>query len=267
MLKKLALGTIISVTVTANADQWEPVINMAVEQLKQSGESGVVSGCLGVSESKFIKEYRPMLKSCLSKHGISGDEAAMDQCFVDEIVSRFGTPESKVLSCKEQIAETEEEQEEIDFSNLTDEEAQALIAKQQQQAMKEMEAMVQASKAASKGTEHLITLPVYAQSEIVAHYSMGMSFDDGKFSLPVATFSSGDSVNAIVEFYKQKLPNFQSKDYGDGLVIFMEKIPENFEPLRDMETYQNTPHVAIYTVGAGDSKALQTTIEIAYSKS
>lgn len=265
MFKKLVLAAILSLSHQASADQWEPIVNMVIEQFKSSGELAGVSSCLGVSESKFLSEYKPILRNCLQEHGMAEgeeSEAKMDACFEKQILQRFNLSQSKFDHCKEQFSDNDEEMPEQDLSHLSDEEFAKVMEAQQQQSMKELESLNRAMRSASAGTENLVTLPIYKNSQIQSHFSMGMQFGDGQNSLPVAMFSSKDSVERVVEFYKKELSGFQHKNF-DGMVIFMKQFPTGFDPLKDMKAYQSTPHVSIYSLGGSASG---TTIEIAYKK-
>ena len=53
-----------------------------------------------------------------------------------------------------------------------------------------------------------ITLPIYGESEMVLNKTLGMDFDDGRRSLPFATFVSDSHYDDVVTYYKKALPDF-----------------------------------------------------------
>jgi len=268
MLKPFIVAALFFISTQTIADQWEPMINLAVEHLKRSGQLSEIASCVGTSEAQFIAKYRTVVKSCFKQHGtaLEGDagEDAMDACLESQMLRQFNISQNTLSDCQEQFADEVLVETEPDYSALSEAELNELISQEIEQGHQALDMMLEASKEASEGTEHLITLPVYQDSQIMAHYAMGMRREDGSLTLPVATFSSSDSVEKIIAFYQQQLPNFEMKNFQGGLAIFMEKIPDEFNPLADMQIYQSIPHITIYALGGDSSDS--TTIEIAYQR-
>jgi hypothetical protein len=109
--------------------------------------------------------------------------------------------------------------------------------------------MQKLAKELSAGTEHLISLPIYKPSTLSSNYIDGYELSDANTSLPVATFSTADSVETVSDFYKKSLPSFQFSEIGSGY-HFMEEIPDDlFLQMNDFKntTIYSVPHVVIYT--------------------
>jgi hypothetical protein len=109
--------------------------------------------------------------------------------------------------------------------------------------------MQKLAKELSAGTEHLISLPIYKPSTLSSNYIDGYELSDANTSLPVATFSTADSVETVSDFYKKSLPSFQFSEIGLGY-HFMEEIPDDlFLQMNDFKntTIYSVPHVVIYT--------------------
>lgn len=112
-----------------------------------------------------------------------------------------------------------------------------------------LESMQKLAKELSAGTEHLISLPIYKPSTLLSNSIDGYELSDANTSLPVATFSTADSVETVSDFYKKSLPSFQFSEIGSGY-NFMEEIPDDlFLQMNDFKntTIYSVPHVVIYT--------------------
>jgi hypothetical protein len=111
-----------------------------------------------------------------------------------------------------------------------------------------LESMQKLAKELSAGTEHLISLPIYKPSTLLSHSIISYEFSDDN-TLPVATFSTADSVETVSDFYKKSLPSFQFSEIGSSY-NFMEEIPDDlFLQINDFKntTIYSVPHVVIYT--------------------
>ncbi len=203
---------------------------VALEQLEQKLET------LTLQQEELLNQ--------VERASMSPEELAMDN-----ILSQVG-----------ENGPTAEQQQEIERLQ------QVLINKSTQQ----MNNMLSLASAASQGTEDQITLPIYKNSQIIMHMTQGMGMgDSGMTTLPAATFAAFDSLDTVFKFYQSKLSNFQHKKLSENEIIFMEKIPFNFNVLTHMEAYMTTPHVLIRKANGGDGMApenTQTLIEIAYKR-
>ncbi|TQV71811.1 hypothetical protein FKG94_19400 [Exilibacterium tricleocarpae] len=135
----------------------------------------------------------------------------------------------------------------------------------QQQQLAEMMAKVSR---ASQGTEDQVTLPVYANSKIMMH-ALDPSIMGQAGQLPAATFASPDTVEKVLAFYRQQLPNFEYKELPGGEHILMESMPPGFAILSHMEAYYTTPHVLIRADRGQPGLTPENTrsfIEIAYRR-
>ena len=97
---------------------------------------------------------------------------------------------------------------------------------------------------AGRASLQQITLPVYKNSQIMAH-AMDMGLGDWGGQLPAATFVSSDTPEQVLAFYRQQLPDFHYKQLEGGEHILMETMPERFGILSHMQEYYSTPHVLI----------------------
>jgi len=250
----------------AIADQTDAMIEMAIGQMQRDGDLDEITSCLGVSEAQFLDAFRNTMRYCMDKYGFDvSSQEAMTACFESRTKQQLDVSDSVMDRCEERFAEDEEDEAPMDYSRMSDDEIEAQIALEQRQAMEMMESILAMSKEASKGTEGSISLPIYSPSEIVLHHLNGMTDEQGEATLPVATFSSSDSVAEIAVFYRARLTDFEEKDYDGEMIIFMETLPRTFDPLADIDVYMRTPHVAIYEIASG-SKGTNTTIEITYRK-
>lgn len=106
---------------TIKAAQWEPVVNMAIEHLKLSGELPAITSCIGVTESEFLSEYKPILGRCLREHGIVVEneqkEAEMNSCFEKQMLMRFNLSKARLNQCKAKFASDGEGIEDADDSS------------------------------------------------------------------------------------------------------------------------------------------------------
>lgn len=260
--RHLVLFAMLVVTLPSKSYNIDFVVNMAVEQMKQSGVLSGISSCLNVKENEFLKAYTKTVRHCLNKHGMDeSSEAAVQSCFTDQTKARLNVSDSVFNQCSQKFAETEEEAE-VDYAELSDEEFDKHLEKKRLEEIETMKSMVEMSHAMNKGTEKNITLPVFPGSKIIAHYQKGMTINENTQTLPVATFSSTKKVQEVVDFYRKKLPKFKLKKDSDQSFILMESIPEGFDTLKDIALLYNTPHIEIYKNGS--AKDADTSIVISY---
>ena len=136
--------------------------------------------------------------------------------------------------------------------------------------MEQMEEVMQWVSEASEQSLHLITLPVYENSQVMMHMadSSQMEMAGVTNALPSATFASKDPAEKILAFYRKKLPDFKYKHLGNGEHILMETMPDDFNILKDMDLYLSTPHVLIRPMDGkaalGAPADAQSSIEVSY---
>jgi hypothetical protein len=231
------------------ANEKDAMVEMIVNMMKQSVDLDSLSNCLGVTETNFIDAYTKTIEVCIPKDGLEGN------CMEELAPEILGISKTKFDSCTpdDDVSEHEHEhehEEDIDYSALSEEEMTALREKKQAEGMALMEEMAAIMKKSSEGTESKISLPVYSPSTIASHYNRGMQNNKGKTTLPVATFTTKDSVEKVAEFYKKSLPDFEI-DHNKGLYYVMKKIPDDLMKL-SFDT-ENLPlyfieHIAIYSL-------------------
>jgi len=256
---------VISTTAQVKADQLTAMIDMSVKQMKSDPDFKGFTACLEVSESKFLQAFRKTMRYCMDKHAFAEfPENAMNACFDSQTEQRLGISGSRYKRCGEEYPgdEASSEAADVDYSNMSEEELEQQMLVEQQRAKELLGSIVAMSEAASKGTEGQITLPIYSPSKIVTHI---MDDEDNPKAIPVALFHSNDSLSKIAAFYDNHLNGYDKKTYDEGMVIYMMNMEKDFEPLADIELYQQLPHVAIYQF-ADDNGKQKTSIEIAYIK-
>lgn len=254
-------------TLPVAADQVDMMIDMSVTQMKSAGELSDISKCLGVTEAKFLDTFKYTMRFCADKHGFEEEsEQALNTCFSEQSKQGLGVSESVFKQCEERFAEEEVTDDEIDYSELSEEQFEQRMKRQQQQSKQALDSMMAMSKAASRGTEDQVTLPIYTKSEIISHYTKGMTNSLGKNTLPIATFISRDSVDKVVKFYQKELPDFELDVFQESMYTFIKEIPANFNEMMmdtNMPLY-SIPHVEIYGITVDGSK--QTNIAITYKR-
>jgi hypothetical protein len=248
LMKKLVTlivtTALLSLPVITKADENDAMVEMIFNMMKQSGEMSSVSNCLGVTEKNFIKSYKKTIRDCIPQDGLEGD------CMEKSAPKNFGVSKNKFDACTSDDSEAAEQEEDLDYSTLSDEERVILFKKEQADSIARFEEMAALMKKSSEGTEDKISLPVYSPSTIASHYGRGMKNSQGKVTLPVATLTTKDSVENVIEFYKKSIPDFEIKD-NMGVYYVMNKIPEDLAKLSfDTENLPLyfIPHIEIYSL-------------------
>jgi hypothetical protein len=94
-----------------------------------------------------------------------------------------------------------------------------------------------------------------------------MQNSKGKLTLPIATLTSEDSVETVVDFYKKALPNFKIEQSND-LYYIMENPPKDlFKLSMDVENLPLyfVPHIEIYSLKVSGKET--TFIVVSYKPS
>jgi hypothetical protein len=244
LLIVIATSTLLSLSINAKADKNEAMVEMIVSMMKKSGEISGLSRCLGITEDSFLNAYKKTIEVCIPKDGLEGN------CMEESASEVFGISKAKFDACTNDDTELSDQEENIDFSTLSEEEKMAFIEKQQAEGLARMEEMADLMKKASEGTENDITLPVYNPSSLTSHYVNGMESNSGKKTLPVATFTTSDSVEKVIEFYEESLPTFKVSKSGE-IYYVMKEVPNNlFQLSMDMENLPlySVPHIETYSL-------------------
>ncbi len=248
----------IMVSLVVRADQMDNTVKMLINQMKQDPVGPKMFACLEVSESKFYTAFEKTLRYCFKKH--ANDDSSddkMDTCFESQTAQNLKINPSKITECENKFLEDGTHSGEIKndgSDNMSPEEIQ-------QAGLDRLKKTMTMLKTMSQGTEDQITLPIYAPSEIVSHFTKETSQAG---TAPVAMFQSSDSVAKIIAFYDAKLSHFDKKLFDSGMAVYMENMPEGFDLLNSMDFYQKTPHVTVYSIN--DPSGSKTMIEIAYPR-
>jgi len=230
----------------------EEFMNAMIDQQLNSGEFKEPAKCLGVSEKKIADSTKSVFSTCVKSVGMTEDDA-LDNCVKTAMPKALGVAKGKFESCAQKF----EEEDEADMAadSFDPKEIEALAA-----------GLENTLQAAASGSEGKITLPVYPGSKIQSHFEDGMKFGEVQ-TPPGAMFSSSDSVQQIVAFYKKSLKGYDYKDMGKFGHLFMKNMPANFDFMKDMNLYLSTPHVLVTGFGgAGGPRGAKSKIEIAYEK-
>ncbi len=249
---------LLNISTLVKAGENDAMVDMMLNMFKQSGAIGPLSNCLDIPEPVITKAYKKLVGFCILKDGLEGN------CMESLAPEYFGVSNDKFLACTSDDTEVAEQEEEVDYSTLSEEERTALLAKQQAEGMALLESMTALVKKNSKGTEGEISLPIYSPSTIITNYTSGMENSKGEMTLPMASFTTKDSVEKVTEFYKKSLPDFEIK-YNMNTYYVMKKIPEDLTKLSfDTENLPLyfIPHIAFYSSSASGQK--ETTIVISY---
>lgn len=126
----------------------------------------------------------------------------------------------------------------------------------QEQSRGKMEYALSMMQQASKGTEDLITLPIYEPSQIMIHLTDGAKFD-GEKTLPTATFKTADAPDKIIAFYRQQLPGFKEVPLPPAFRATM--LAEKIIPDARIMEYAKVPHITVSAKKDGS-----TVIEVGY---
>ena len=270
----------------ANASANSAMVDMWVENMKNEGAFKHLSSCSGKPVGQLEKAFRKDASHCVDKFGV-GNPQAMSECIQQQSMKSTGLTQAEMQTCEESHQAYQESddalspiEQEMDalHDQIGDREPtsaelaklKALQAKMMSNSRANIDQYLEAGKQQSKQTAHLISLPRYPDSQVMMHMHRPseMSVEDETFhTLPAATLASAASFAKVVAFYQKKLPNFEMKKISDDNVVFMEKMPKNFDVLTHMKEFATTPHVAISSyrgASAAVPNGTQTSIEIAY---
>ncbi len=289
--QRLVLGLLMVVSTTHLARASDPMIDAAMEMFRESGNLQQVGQCLDKEPSLVEQSVRAAMKKCLFQPDQS--EAAVNQCMESTLAQQLGVSKSILQGCEfeetddhtefsDQYLNKYEQQLDELYQQIGDNEPTAqqqakidalieqMTQHEMEQSEKELAQFQNFASAASANTMHLITLPIYENSEIIMHITEGGNMEWGDKvikTLPAATFSSSAPIEDIIAFYKTKLPNFKAKQVDEEMFLLMESMPEDFNLLKHIDKYSSTPNISISKRKATNSpKGTQAIIEIAYRR-
>jgi len=247
--------------VWAGEEKNRAMFDMMISMVKNAptGELDASAKCLGVSKAKLAGILEQGMEACYQQHKSESFEqfmASIESCTESSIQKHSGFSQAQVDRCKSAHDDGYDDSAPEAFDMAAHE---ARLA----------ETMQSVSKASEK-TLHLITLPIYQNSQVMMHAIDGVNFAGVDGSLPAATFASVDSAEQILAFYKKQLPAYKYKRLEDGAHILMETMPADFDLLTHSNMYMTTPHVLIRSmqdpVAAGAPEGTQSSFELAYKE-
>jgi len=242
------------------ADQIDNIIDMAIAQMEGSKDFDKDAKCLGIPKPKMLKGQRKILRYCFDKNGVNDDNTeAFNRCIKQQTIKQLGISDSTFTKCANEPSQ-DDAPPSINPADISPQDYQ-------KQAQESLDKILEMTKAISKGTEHLVTLPIYQPSEIVTHYTNGMTNSSGKQTLPVATFSSTSDIKQVVNFYKKKLPKFDVKSFDNNNFTFIKNSPKDFDRLSmdfDNMPLFFIPHITISKITINGRENIN--IAITYQK-
>lgn len=272
-MKKLAALLLCSSSVLANPTQQQQ-IDMMLSMMENSGSLTRLAQCLELSKAKVTEALRNSYAACgVADMYSENANAALEACLESKIPSFSGLPAARWQECGEQedeqpdpmLAELDALYERIGEREPTAAEQQQieqLLQQMQQSGIAKMEMMVDGMIAGSQGSEHLITLPLYPQAQLLINIPAqagveigGQAFD----TLPGASFVTTDSPQQVLQYYRQQLNDYtvhRSSLSTAGEVALMQHLPAGFDYVKDMGRAFSIPHVYIQPASAAEQKRL-----------
>ena len=272
-MKKLAALLLCSSSVLANPTQQQQ-IDMAISMMESSGTLTRLAQCLDLSKAKVTDALRKTYAACgLAEMHDESSNTVFEACMVSKIPSLSGVPAARWQECGEQeddqqdpiLAELDALYERIGEREPTAAEQQQieqLLEQMQQAGAAEMEMAVNSMIAGSQGSEHLITLPLYPQAQLLINIpaQAGVQIGDQVVAtLPGASFITTDSPQQVLQYYRQQLNDYKmhrSSLATAGEVALMQHLPAGFDYVKDMARAFSIPHVYIQPASAAEQKRL-----------
>lgn len=255
MIALISTLALCSLPTIVKADKNDAMIEMVMKMVKQSGQAGILSSCLNITEQKVLEAYKETVVACIPKDGLEGE------CMENLAPTYFGVSKEKLMACDPDDEEVENE-EDIDFSTLSEAEVTELLQKRQAEALASVKEMTDLLERNSEGTLHKISLPVYEPSALRAHYVNGMQNSKGKTTLPAATLSTDDNIKKVIQFYKDSLPSYKI-DHSNDVYTIMQEIPDDlFKLSMDTENLPLyfTPNIQVYSLNFSGHEITQIVI-------
>lgn len=272
-MKKLAALLLCSGSVLANPIQQQQIDTM-LSMMESSGALTRLAQCLDLSKAKLTEALRNTYAACgLTEMESDAPNAVFEACLISKIPSFSGVPAARWQECGEQedeqqdpiLAQLDALYERIGEREPTAAEQQQieqLLEQMQQRGIAEMEMMVNGIIAGSQGSEHLITLPLYPQAQILVNIPAQAEIELGEqayATLPGASFVTTDSPQQVLQYYRQQLPDYkvhQSSLAKAGEVALMQHLPAGFDYVKDMGRAFSIAHVYIQPASAAEQKRL-----------
>ncbi|GAB2916940.1 hypothetical protein [Rheinheimera gaetbuli] len=272
-MKKLAALLLCSGSVLANPTQQQQ-IDMMLTMMESSGTLTRLAQCLDLSKAKLTEALRNTYTACgLADMYSESANTVFEACLESKIPSFSGVPAARWQECGEQedeqqdpvLAQLDALYERIGEREPTAAEQQQieqLLEQMQQRGMAEMEMMVDGIIAGSQGSEHLITLPLYPQAQILVNIPAQAEIELGEQAyamLPGASFVTTDSPQQVLQYYRQQLPDYKvhrsSLAQADEVAL-MQHLPAGFDYVKDMGRAFSIPHIYIQPASAAGQKRL-----------
>ncbi|TVZ37550.1 hypothetical protein P886_1891 [Alteromonadaceae bacterium 2753L.S.0a.02] len=240
--------------------------------------------CLGVTEKAILAATKKSMAACFPEDITAVDDDVLDACMEAKMLNNLGVSAAKMSQCKQQLGDTPQQEqaaaeqhaleafwEKVGDRELTNAEqdelhrlSEALGDAQREQALAAIESTAAALRKSAAGSEASITLPLYQNATIDAHYDKGYDFGNFK-TLPVAMFSTQDQPKAVLAYYQKKLPGYKFYEFDGIGYMLLEKDPGVDFEFTDFAVYKNLPHVIIEDLNLQGAGA-NTRISLFYRK-
>lgn len=223
-----------------------------------------MAACLGIDSGRCVSAAGYAAGQCAeliplpTTEGDPSEEAqnAFTQCVQESFARKARVTEQRVLQCANQTSRASATPEPYgDSESATYEQ----IMERSAGNLKQIQEMVAA--AAKAVPMDRVTLPLYPNRSVTAHYPQGLSMggDSSAASVSVVMMTSRDRPEKVLAFYRKQLSGFTySEFYGSHL--FVKDPPAGFEP-KDIKIISTLPHVMISEFGDGEAK---TQIQVGY---
>lgn len=207
------------------------------EQLAQSCAEGSQSACLGIEASQCTRLAREVVAAC-ADHFAPGEaqREAFGECIGAQSRQRLGVTRAEMRECRAHAGDA------------------APSPAVPEAARDELAAIKQRVAQAAEGSESAVTLPLYPNHALTAHYPDMAAFtmsDEplGEDAVSVAMMTTPDPVAEVVDFYADRLEGFTRYREAADNVTFAKGMPADIETpasRRWMEALARHEHVAIY---------------------
>ncbi|XOZ33622.1 hypothetical protein ACMDCT_15670 [Halomonadaceae bacterium KBTZ08] len=253
----LALGlSALTGMATHAVAQQDPFIEMMKAQSKDSCSDPALLDCLGVDTATCKKSMETTIDTCADQVSDLSTQA-FSECQRNRLSSKLGVTKKQMKACGDKH----------DDSHARSQPQSPQAA--QKNANKAMQKMAKAAqKAAGNVPKSRVTLPIYPNHEVLAHYpssSMMMSNEEtfGENPVSVIKLTTSDSPSEVIAFYRDKLSGFDEAGDPEVLYTFAKGnapgVKEQSPSARIKEMAQKE-HVSISTTGG------KTHIEIGYRR-
>lgn len=255
----LALGlSALTGMATHAVGQQDPAIEMMKAQSKEVCGNTAMMECLGIDATTCRQGMDTSIDTCVNQvSDVRSNAKAFGQCRRNRLSNELGVTIEQMKACGDRHANKHEQKQ-----HQSPQAAQKEFRKN----MQKMAAA--AKKAASNIPKSRVTLPLYPNHQVVAHYpgsSMMLSDEDafGENPVSVIKLKTSDSPSEVAAFYRDKLSGFDEagdSEFGYTFAKGGAPGPTELSPSARIKEMAQKEHVAITPMGD------KTQIEVGYRR-